>query len=58
MNLRSFLGQIASIKRFRDKVLKTGLNPDKRLTDMICDEIYSCDKIATPATADAADELR
>ncbi len=36
--------QIQSIKKFRDRVAATGLNPDKRLRDMICDEIYECDK--------------
>ena len=38
--------QIQSIKKFRDRVAATGLNPDKRLRDMICDELYECDKPA------------
>ncbi len=36
--------QIGDIKKFYDKVKATGLTPNKRLSGMICDEIYSCDK--------------
>jgi hypothetical protein len=36
--------QIKDIKKFREKIARTGMQPSKTLPDMICDEIYKCDE--------------